>query len=78
MRAVGNFLLVKRQDDDETDSGLIVGQSNVYEIISRGKDVTILTEIDDKIIITKGDVLIPVARFNNVFAVRERDVVAVV
>ena len=78
MRALGNFLLIKRQEDEETESGLIMGQSQVFEIVSKGTDVSINAQVEDKVIVTRGYILIPVARYNNVFAVRESDVVAIV
>jgi len=80
MRALGHHILLTRvKETDETTSGLILGESNDYEVLSIGDRITTRLSIGDKVR------LAPDASYDGgadlgdgIIAVKEYDLVAVV
>jgi co-chaperonin GroES (HSP10) len=80
MKALGYHILLTRvKETDETGSGLILGKSNDYEVLSIGEKTTFDVSVGDTVRIA------PDASYeggydmgNGIIAVKEYDLVAVV
>ena len=78
MRAAGNFLLLTRvKDTEETGSGLILGKSNDYEVVSVGSACSITNaQIGDLVRVATNSTLEDLG--DGIIAVKEYDLVAII